>query len=229
MQGIRVARVLSTVDTENNVIVKVVNCSEEPLVIQKGIMLGLAEKYQPNGYESVRVVDVLEHKEQNNVDNRSHSSSNEEIHELILEKLKHLSESDSEVLKPVLLKHRDLFREDPEHRGCLVDIKHQIHTGDSMPIKKKLYRLPESIKSLIQSHITEMLEKDVIKPSNSPWSSPVVKVPKKSPYGIPKYRFCIDYTALNSITKGDAYPLQNIVETLDCLGNSNYFTTLDLA
>ena len=82
---------------------------------------------------------------------------------------------------------------------------------------------------MIQSHITEMLEKDVIKPSNSPWSSPVAIVPKKSPDGIPKYRFCVDYRALNSITKGDAYPLANIVETLDCLGNSKYFTTLDLA
>ena len=138
------------------------------------------------------------------------------------------SESDSEVLKPVLLKYRDLFREAPEHRGCLVDIKHKIHTGNSLPIKKKPYRLPESMKSVIQSHITEMLEKDVIKPSNSPWSSPVVIVPKKSPDGIPKYRFCVDYRALNSITKGDAYPLPNIVETLDCLGNSKYFTSLDL-
>ena len=53
------------------------------------------------------------------------------------------------------------------------------------------------MKSVIQGHITEMLEKDVIKPLNSPWSNPVVIVPKKSPDGIPKYRFCVDYRALN--------------------------------
>ena len=49
------------------------------------------------------------------------------------------------------------------------------------------------MKSVIQSHITEMLEKDIIKPSNSPWSSPVVTVPKKSPDGIPT----VSYTHLD--------------------------------
>ena len=65
-----------TVDTDNNVVVKVVKCSGEPLVIQKGIMLGLAEKYQPEVYGSVRVVDVLEHEKHNNDDN---FGSNENI------------------------------------------------------------------------------------------------------------------------------------------------------
>uniref|UniRef100_A0A1B6DY26 Reverse transcriptase domain-containing protein n=1 Tax=Clastoptera arizonana TaxID=38151 RepID=A0A1B6DY26_9HEMI len=73
-----------------------------------------------------------------------------------------------------------------------------------------------------------MLNKGIIRPSTSPWSSPVVIVNKKSPDGTPKYRFCVDYRALNAITHGDAYPLPNIVETLDCLNNSIYFTTLDL-
>lgn len=39
----------------------------------------------------------------------------------------------------------------------------------------------------------------------------------------------IDYRKLNEKTTGDAYPLPNITEILDQLGNSKYFSTLDLA
>lgn len=53
-------------------------------------------------------------------------------------------------------------------------------------------------------------------------------VPNKSPDGSPKYRFCVDFRALNSVTVPDAYPLPNITGTLDSLGGCKLFRTLDL-
>ena len=44
-----------------------------------------------------------------------------------------------------------------------------------------------------------------------------------------KYRFCIDYRALNAVTKPDVYPIPNIVDTLDSLGQSKIFSVLDMA
>jgi hypothetical protein len=41
-------------------------------------------------------------------------------------------------------------------------------------------------------------------------------------------RFCVDYRALNKITKKDVYPLPRIDETLEALGGALLFTTLDL-
>ena len=41
-------------------------------------------------------------------------------------------------------------------------------------------------------------------------------------------RFCVDYRALNSVTKPDVFPLPRIYDLLDQLGKSKYFTTLDL-
>jgi hypothetical protein len=74
-----------------------------------------------------------------------------------------------------------------------------------------------------------MLNEGIIEPGASPWSSSIVLVRKKTPDGSIKYRFCVDYRSLNAVTKPDAYPIPNILDTLDSLGNSKIFSVLDLA
>ena len=70
-----------------------------------------------------------------------------------------------------------------------------------------------------------MLDREIIQPSQSPWSSNVVIVKKKDG----SHRFCVDFRKLNLITKKDVYPLPRISEVLDTLGNAVYFSTMDLA
>jgi len=70
-----------------------------------------------------------------------------------------------------------------------------------------------------------MLQQNVIRPSTSTWSSPLVIVPKKDGSA----RFCVDYHRLNSVTERDAYPLPCIDDCLDALGCAKLYTTLDLA
>ena len=70
-----------------------------------------------------------------------------------------------------------------------------------------------------------MLDTKLIRPSSSPWTSPVVLVRKKNG----KLRFCVDYRKLNGITKKDAYPLPRIDDMLNTLKGSKWFSTLDLA
>jgi len=65
----------------------------------------------------------------------------------------------------------------------------------------------------MKSQIEKMLDKGVIRESNSPWSAPAILVPKQSPDGKPKFRFCVDFRALNSVTKFDTYPLPKFEET----------------
>ena len=73
-----------------------------------------------------------------------------------------------------------------------------------------------------------MLSRDIVEPSQGPWSSPIVLVKKKDG----STRFCIDFCKVNDLTRKDAQPLPRIDDTLDAtdaMGEACYFSTLDLA
>ena len=64
----------------------------------------------------------------------------------------------------------------------------------------------------------------MIRPSSSPWASPIVLVKKKDG----STRFCVDYRKVNKVTRKDAYPLPRVDDTLDTLAGAKWFSTLDL-
>ena len=43
------------------------------------------------------------------------------------------------------------------------------------------------------------------------------------------HRFCVDYRALNTVTKQDTFPLPRVDDLLNQLGETRYFSLLDLA
>lgn len=107
--------------------------------------------------------------------------------------------------------------------GCVKDIEHEIITS-SKPIKSKYYPVSPYMQTKINEEIDKMLDLDVIEPSNSGWSSPILMVPKKDN----TYRFCVDFRKLNAVTEKCAYPLPHISSILDSLGNAKYLTSLDI-
>ena len=64
--------------------------------------------------------------------------------------------------------------------------------------------IPYALKPVVEEHIHGMLKNGIIEPNASPWSSSIVLVLKKSRDVCVKCRFCIEYRALNVVTKPDA-------------------------
>lgn len=77
-------------------------------------------------------------------------------------------------------------------------------------------------RQVMEEVITQLLSWDVIRPSNSSVSHPVLLVVQNG-----KPRFCVDYRSLNLATVDDKYPLQRIDDLMDALGGSRFFSTLD--
>lgn len=69
-----------------------------------------------------------------------------------------------------------------------------------------------------------MLENNIIEPSASPWSSPVVIVPKSDGSA----RFCTDFRKVNAITKGDSQPIPLLSTCINEIGDAKFLTTIDM-
>ena len=69
----------------------------------------------------------------------------------------------------------------------------------------------------------QMKADDVVTPSSSPESAPIMLIPKK--HG--DLRFCVDYRRLNRVTTRDVYPMPRL-DDIERLGGSRFFSTLDL-
>lgn len=209
--GLRVGRSLHQLGCKT-VWVKVVNLTAGERVVDRRQVLGCMVRV-----EEVAIKDP----------SPKGSNSNPDPMKTIMDKLGHLSSREKAKLDQLLRRYGDVF-EEPDERGCALPVQHKIITGDARPVTKRPYRVPHHQKAVIREHLDEMLRKRIITPSDSPWSAPVVLVPKKCGDGTTQYRFCTDFRGLNAVTKTDAYPLPLINETLERLGKSRYFTTLDL-
>ncbi|CAG9123135.1 unnamed protein product [Plutella xylostella] len=100
-----------------------------------------------------------------------------------------------------------------------------INLTDDTPIAYHPYRLSYDEKLRVREIIRDLLDKGIIRESQSPYSSPILLVKKKDGAD----RMCVDFRALNKITVKDRYPLPLIDDHIDRLGSCKFFTSLDMA
>ena len=136
-----------------------------------------------------------------------------------------LDEKQKEQFNNFMKDYNDIFVWNENEFGRTSLEKHTIDTGDATPIKQRFYRTSHKNELFIKEEIDCLLHNGLIKPSNSPWSLPVIIVEKKNE----KLRLCVDYRKLNNVTKKDSYPLSRIDDMLETLSGSQWFSSLDLA
>ena len=92
------------------------------------------------------------------------------------------------------------------------------------PILKRPYRMPAKDLVEIKNQIKELLDKGYIRPSSSPWGSPVLLVEKKDG----SLRMVVDYRGLNEVTIKNKCPLPMINDLFDRLQGAKVFSKIDL-
>jgi hypothetical protein len=109
-----------------------------------------------------------------------------------------------------------------DHR---IDLEKDQHGKEKEPPWGPLYNMSKGELLVLRKELTSLLDKGWIRVSSSPAASPVLFA-KKPGGGL---RFCVDYRALNAITKKDRYPLPLIQETLNNIAKAKWFTKIDVS
>lgn len=142
--------------------------------------------------------------------------------------LKHLAPQHQADIQKILIENANLFCENNAAPSAIDADKgsHLIRLeANTRPISQPPRRIAPAIRNKVDEMIEKLLHEGLIKPSKSPWGSPIVVVPKKGG----DIRICVDYRKLNSYTIKDVYPLPRMDDILDALSNATVFSTLDLA
>ena len=106
--------------------------------------------------------------------------------------------------------------------GDITAVKHHIPT-EGPPVSSQPYRVSPQAREDINNELQRMLKEDVIEPSTSPWASPIVLIAKQDG----SIRFAVDYRKLNRVTMKDSYALPRLDDSINSLGESKFFSTLD--
>ncbi|KAF5466832.1 hypothetical protein F2P56_016722, partial [Juglans regia] len=148
---------------------------------------------------------------------------------VLLQLIEQVSQAQTLAHIPKLIQHLlDLYPDIFALPSSLPPTRSQDHSitllPGTQPISVRPYRYPYFQNDEIEKIIKELLESGVIRPSQSPYSSPVLLVRKADG----TWRLCVDYRALNHVTVKDKYPIPVVEELMDELHGAKVFSKLDL-
>ncbi|XP_003366079.1 conserved hypothetical protein [Trichinella spiralis] len=114
---------------------------------------------------------------------------------ILLPKEQEWSGNHRSALAAILREFSDVLSTSDEDLVRTSVVRLAIHTGDAKPVRCSPRRIPYHQRAQVEALLDEMLRRDVVEPSSSPWASPIVKKKDGS------CRFCVDYRQLNNFTR----------------------------
>ena len=223
--GLVVAHSLSR-SVNSKTLVQVLNPSPAPVTIHRNERIGLLRSLAD---VCVDVCAAVNHSGNNLEMNQQGAKANKQATDKVIQQLlsgvKDKEQPEKQQLESLLEEFQDVISVGDNDLGHTDMVYHKIDTGDAQPVRQPARRLPFHQKEEVRQLLDDMLSRDIVEPSQGPWSSPIVLVKKKDG----STRFCIDFRKVNDLTRKDAQPLPRIDDTLDAMGEACYFSTLDLA
>ncbi|PLW40770.1 hypothetical protein PCANC_13537 [Puccinia coronata f. sp. avenae] len=127
-------------------------------------------------------------------------------------------------LRSLVSKYDDLFTpiDSVSHKERVIE--HLIDTADAKPVYQNVRQMSPLLLQELKIRLHKLQSTGFIRPSTSAWSSPILFAKNASG----SLRFCVDYRALNSVTKKDRHPLPLIQECFDALQGAKFFSKIDL-
>ena len=210
-RGLFIAR--SLVKTDGKSQISVMNITDKSIKLKSGDVLG-------------QVCPVTEsHSHSDNSESSVATDLPEHLQPLLDNLSPDLTSDERQQFCCLLSEFQDIFVGPDGQLGQTHLASHKIDVQNSKPIKIPPRKCPLSQREIIDQQLDQMLENQIIEPSDSPWSAPICLVKESDG----TYRFAIDFRGLNSVTVKDAYPLPNIRQIFDTLSGSKWYNTIDLA
>ena len=204
-----------------NLNIRVLNATEEELIIREGTVIG---QFVPVD-EVETTLQTTEQFRTCQIAKPADLGLPSHLQEHADQWSKNLNPDEWQQVAQLLRDYADVFSKNECDVGRTDLVKHHIPLiPGTSAIKLNPYRQGFEKEKEIESQVQKLRELDLIEEGRGAFSFPVVLVKKKDG----TWRFCVDYRKLNAVTLKDAYPLPRVDDSLDALGGSKWFSTLDM-
>ena len=223
--------------------VRLLNPGSDPVSIYQDSVIGRAERYedlhmlvesedpsQSGNNSAVRRLQLMSEDVERDVPIvtacTSKSKLPSHLEQLCSQACEGRSSDEVKIITDLLLKHENAFSRDEFDLGRVSPKygTHSIDTGTAKPVRCPPRRVPLAFADEERKVIDTMEKQGIIRKSYSCWSSPLCLVRKKDG----KVRPCIDYRAVNKVTKMDNFPIPRTRDCLDAVAGAKLFSTFDV-
>ncbi len=204
--GLLMGRAVNSI-TNGNVLLKFVNDNNNDVIIPRGERIC---RLCP--FEKVMAINT-------HIDSTQHNIPENYLAGFELDQAE-ITDQERRQVEQLLRKYYPVFA---DRLGNTSIIQHRIELTENKIIKKNPYTIPRAYYDNVKQQLEDLVKQNIITPSRSSYSSPIVVVKKKDG----SLRICNDFRELNSVTKKDVYPLPKIDTILSVLSGYLYLSTLD--
>jgi predicted aspartyl protease len=206
--GIYGAKTLSVIHL-NKVPVRFINPTKRPVTIYNNTNLGSFHVLSRDECiselmsESTRDIPAVNHISVDETQTLNHTTVTAKLPFNVDLHSGDLTEKQQSAMVELLYKNKDIFATQTIDLGYSTLVPYEIKTKPgAVPVASRPYRYGPAQEQFIEERIKEMLQANIIRPSTSPYASPIVLVKKKDQGGT---RICIDYRLLNLDLIHDTY------------------------